>query len=260
MLTGAARLGAAQPMRELSQAGGFIDDPLSPYRSIDRPPRDGHGWVMANMVAGLDGTAAIEGRVGSLSTPRDFELFRRLRGLADVVLVGAATVRQERYGPVSLDDDLVAHRQQSGRGVPRVAIVSSSLDLDPELPIFTQARPGEPPIVLTTSTSDTSHLAALPVEIVVAGEHRVDLRRALAELARCAPGVILCEGGPSLLGEIIAADLLDEYCLTISPVVGGDPLPVINSASITDPVRFALHHVYTEDSTLFLNYLRVPQT
>jgi riboflavin biosynthesis pyrimidine reductase len=247
-------------MRELSQVGGLIDDPLLPYLSIDRQPRDGHGWVMANMVAGLDGTAAIHGRVGSLSTPRDFELFRRLRGLADVVLVGASTVRQERYGPVSLDDDLAAFRQQSGRGVPRIAVVSSSLDLDPALPVFAQARPEAPPIVLTTSTSDTSHLDPLPVEIVVAGEDRVDLRRALAELARRAPGVILCEGGPSLLGELIAADLLDEYCLTISPIVGGDPLPVINAASITDPARFALHHVYTEDSTLFLNYLREPQS
>ena len=247
-------------MRELTQTGGSVSDPLTPYRAVERHPRDGHGWVMANMVAGLDGTAAIKGRVGSLSSARDFELFRRLRGLADVVLVGASTVREERYGPVSLDDDLLAARRQAGRGVPRIAIVSSSLDLDPELPIFTQARPGEPPIVLTTSTSNTSQLADLSAEIVVAGEDRVDMRRALAELARCAPGVILCEGGPSLLGELIAADLLDEYCLTISPVVGGDPLPVINAAPLADIAHFTLHHIYTEDSTLFLNYLREPQS
>ena len=92
-----------------------LADPLQPYVDVDRTPPPGSCWVLSNMVAGLDGTAAISGKVGALSTPRDAELFRRLRSVADVVLVGAETVRRERYGPIRLDDGLRAARRSVGR-------------------------------------------------------------------------------------------------------------------------------------------------
>jgi riboflavin biosynthesis pyrimidine reductase len=233
-----------------------IDDPLAPYRAIDRASPTGRAWVLANMVAGLDGTAAASGTVGALSSPTDARLFTRMRGLADVVLVGAQTVRQEKYGPIVLDDDLAASRRADGRPPPRLAIVSSSLDLDPSLPLFTKARPDDPPIVITTSRGDLTRLSSVPAEIVVAGEERVDIRAAIDALAARSLPIVLCEGGPTLLGQLVAADLLDEYCLTISPVIGGDPLPVVNTTDISGLRQFALHHVYIEENTLFLNYLR----
>jgi riboflavin biosynthesis pyrimidine reductase len=240
----------------LVPAATTLADPLAPYWDAPRHPPPGGCWVLANMVAGLDGTAAVGGRVGALSSPRDVELFGRLRGVADVVLVGAETVRRERYGPVELADDLVARRREQHRLDPRVAVVSSSLRLDPELPLFTKADPARPPLVVTSAASDVRTLAGLPVEVVVAGETQVDLTIALSELAiRCAP-IVLCEGGPRLLGEMIAADLLDEYCLTVSPVVGGDPLPVVDTSAFTDLSRFELAHAAEEDSSLFLRYVR----
>lgn len=240
--------------------GTSVDDPLAPYRANRRTTADGRAWVLANMVAGLDGTAAVSGRVGSLSSPLDARLFRRLRGLADVVLVGAQTVRQERYGPIELDDDLASARQAAGRRPPRLAIVSSSLDLDPDLPVFTRATADAPPIVITSAGRDARHLSATPAQVVVAGADRVDMRLAIQALTELSFGVVLCEGGPTLLGQLVAADLLDEYCLTISPVVGGDPLPVIATSDLHALTRFTLAHVYSEESTLFLNYLREPRS
>ena len=67
---------------------------------------------------------------------------------------------------------------------------------------------------------------------------------------------MLCEGGPTLLGGLIALDLLDEYCLTLAPVIGGDPLPAVNTAGLTALRHFRLAHVAEEDDTLFLRYLR----
>jgi riboflavin biosynthesis pyrimidine reductase len=233
-----------------------VDDPLSPYASTERTPVAGGCWVMANMVAGLDGSAAVRGRVGALSSPRDKELFERVRALADVVLVGAETIRRERYGPPTLPSDLAAARRSAGRSQPRLAMVSGSLNVDPTLPLFTDAVDGQRPIVVTTARSDRSRLDGLPVEVIVAGEARVDLATTLSELGRRGLPLVLCEGGPQLLGELIGADLLDEYFLTLAPVVGGDRLPVVDTSAMRELRSFRLAHVAEEESSLFLRYLR----
>ncbi len=118
---------------------------LDPYREVDRTRAEGGAWVLANMVGGLDGSAAVGGRVGALTGGADAVLFRRLRALADVVLVGAETVRAEGYGPVRLPDDLRAERVAAGRPpVPPVAVVSRSLRLDWDGPLFTEAERSSP--------------------------------------------------------------------------------------------------------------------
>jgi len=246
----------AEPGDLRALAGDRVEDVLSPYLGVDRRPDADRPWVLANMVAGLDGSAAVGGKVGALSSPRDTQLFKRLRSLADVVLVGAETARRERYGPVALDDDLVERRRRAGQQPPRLAIVSSSLRLDLDLPLFTRATAEAPPIVITTTRSDPSQLSSSPVEVVTAGDERVDLAVALRSLRDRSAEVVLCEGGPTLLGQLVAADLLDEYCLTISPLVGGDPLPIIDTEPVRQLTRFRLRHAFTEESTVFLDYLR----
>jgi riboflavin biosynthesis pyrimidine reductase len=198
----------------------------------------------------------VHGRVGALSSPKDKQLFERVRALADVVLVGAETIRRERYGPLRLPPDLAAARHQAGRDQPRLAMVSGSLNVDPALPLFTEAGDAEPPLVVTTARSDRTRLDGLPVEIVVAGDDRVDLAEMLAQLAHRGWRLVLCEGGPQLLGELIGADLLDEYFLTLAPVVGGDRLPVVDTSAIGQLRPFRLAHVAEEESSLFLRYLR----
>jgi riboflavin biosynthesis pyrimidine reductase len=238
-------------------AGEPVTDLLAPYR-VDRRARDGDRcWVMANMVGGLDGTAAVGGRVGALSHGADAELFRLMRAVADVVLVGAETVRREGYGPVRLPEEHCRERVECGRAAtPPLAIVSRSLRLDWDAEVFTRAGADSPTIVVTCAAAAGADLdrarAAGPV--VVAGDERVDLADALAQLRALGHEVVLCEGGPTLLGELAAAGLLDELCLTVSPMMGGDPLPV----AITPPgggvTEFELRHTAVDAGTLFLRY------
>ena len=239
-------------------AADEIDDALAPYVGVDRSAT-GRPWVMANMVGGLDGSAAVHGRVGALSGGADAELFRRMRSLADVVLVGAETVRRERYGPVRLPEPDRAARAAAGRPpVPRVAIVTRSLDLDPGLPLFAEADERRRPLVITTVDADAARVDRLSpfADVVVAGEHRVDIAEMLGHLREQGHRVVLCEGGPTLLGEVVEADLLDELCLTLSPVMGGDPLPIATTPAGGRLVRFRPVHAPTADAPPFLRYRR----
>jgi riboflavin biosynthesis pyrimidine reductase len=210
-----------------------VDDPLAPYRAVDRRPVAGRPWVLANMVAGLDGSTAVGGRVGPLSDPTDQQLFKLLRTLAGVVLVGAETVRREGYGPVS----------------PRLAVVSRSLAFDLSRPVFA----GATFVTCEASPADRRAGAARVGEVLLAGDEAVDLRSALPMLGA---DVVLTEGGPSLLGELVAADLLDELCLTLTPVLGGDPLPVAVVPPGSGLRRFRLGHALAHGDTLFLRYER----
>lgn len=245
-------------MRRLIE-GPDLDDPLEPYRAVDRRPVGERPWVLGNMVSGLDGSAAVHGRVGALSSATDRALFHQLRGLADVVLVGAATVREERYGPARLDEEAVRTRVGAGRRpVPRIAVVTRSLDLDLGGRLFAEARPDVAPLVITCEAADEARRAAVEevAEVLVAGGPTVDLAAALAALRGDGVEVVLTEGGPALLGQLVHQGLLDELCLTVAPVMGGDALPVSVSTATSELVPMRLMHVLTDDDNLFLRYER----
>lgn len=237
--------------------GPIVHDPLAAYADVERARVGDRPWVMANMVAGLDGSTAVAGRVGDLSDDTDRALFKDLRALADIVLVGAGTVRAERYGPVRLKDDLVDWRVSHGRAPsPPIAVVSASLRLDDDLPLLTgDVRP----IVLTGEASPVAERDRLArsADVVVAGDDVVHIETALRGLADRGADVVLCEGGPALLGELVAADALDELLLTLSPAMGGDALPVAVTPPGSSLVGFDLAHVLRAGDTLFLRYLRV---
>lgn len=239
-----------------------VPDPLAPYLAVDRSGPRHECWVTGHMVAGLDGTAAIGGRVGALSTAPDQTLFRRMRQLADVVLVGAETVRREGYGPVRLAEEAQAVRRAEGRvPVPPLAVVSRSLDLDWTASAFADAPEDAPTYVVTCATADPDRVARARevATVVVAGEDRVEPAAALRAFAELGHGVVLCEGGPTWLGELVAADRLDELCLSVAPVIGGDPLPVCVTPNGVSIARFTLRGTMVEDSTLFLRYERQEQ-
>ena len=234
-----------------------LDDALGPYLDVERDAGDG-AWVLANMVATLAGSTASGGKVGSLSTPADASLFRALRAVADVVLVGAETVRREGYGPVRLDGDRQAARIDRGSApVPPLAVVSRSLDLDFTSPAFAEAE--TPTIVVTCASapSDRLSLAEQHAAVVVAGDERVEVATAVDALAERGLRVILCEGGPTLLGELAGAGLLDELCLTVTPVLGGDDLPIARVPAGVDLQAYELAHVLVDDDhALFVRYTK----
>jgi riboflavin biosynthesis pyrimidine reductase len=239
------------------ELGTEIEDALAPYASVDRSTPDGRCWVTAHMVAGLDGTAAVQGRVGALSTAPDKALFTDMRTLADVVLVGARTVREEGYGPVRLSAERSAARVAEGRPpVPPLAIVSRSLDLTWDSRAFADAQPGSRTIVVTCASAPTDRLsrAREVADVIVAGEESVAPDDLFAQLAARGQSRVLCEGGPTLLGELVAAGHVDELCLTISPMMGGDPLPVAVSPPGAQLTGFSLRHVLRDGDSLFLRY------
>jgi riboflavin biosynthesis pyrimidine reductase len=112
--------------------------------------------------------------------------------------------------------------------------------------------------VVTCGAADPGRLAAAAqvATVILAGKHRVEPAVALRALVDLGHRVVLCEGGPTWLGELVAADRLDELCLSISPVIGGDPLPVCVTPEGMDLARFELKGTMVEDHTLFLRYER----
>jgi 5-amino-6-(5-phosphoribosylamino)uracil reductase len=194
----------------------------------DRP------YVFANMIASTDGAASLAGRAGGLGSERDQQLLRFLRAQAQIVLVGAETVRAERYGPSSVPGQ-------------RIAVLTRSLDLDLSSKLFTSGGA----IIVTTTDAP-----AVPdsVPVVRAGTGSVDLRAALVALD---VPTVLTEGGPAVINQLIAAGLLDELDLTVAPkLVGGDAKRVGGGRTPAAPVDLALAHVAHEDGFLFLRYLR----
>jgi riboflavin biosynthesis pyrimidine reductase len=182
------------------------------------------GGVRVNMISSLDGAATSDGLSEGLQTPGDNQVFAALRDLADVVLVGAGTAAAEGYQPINLGEHRIAIRREYGlaAAVP-TAIVSRSLHVDPASPLFREAPDGARTIVLTCAAADASTRAALAevAEVVICGEGTVELDLAYAALRARGLGRVLCEGGPTLLASLAGAGMLDELCLTISPLLAG---------------------------------------
>ncbi len=218
-----------------------------------RDPPDG---VRVNMILSLDGAAAVDGVAGPLSDETDRNLLLSLRGFADVVLVGAGTVRAEGYGPVRLTAGQIAERRQRWgiEAAPPIAVVTRT----GELPASLFAAPAQPPILVTTAASAAARpeLAA-SADLVIAGEYVVDLDVAVGMLRRRGFRRILCEGGPTLLDELIARDLVDEMCLTLSPTL--TTAPVAGRAGMSHvPTRMTLGHAVCVDDYVYLRYVRPP--
>jgi riboflavin biosynthesis pyrimidine reductase len=213
---------------------------------------------VVNMVASVDGATAVDGVSGGLGGEGDRTVFAALRTVADVVLVAAGTANAERYGPARTDEPRTAWRAARGRPpAARVAVVTGSLSVDPGLPLF--AEGAEPrPLVLTGTAGppDRRRALAAVAEVVDVGARQVDLEAALRELRTRGAEVVLAEGGPTLNGQLVSAGLVDELCLTLSPVLaGGDSRRIVHGAA-PGLRRLRLDRVLDHDGTLFLRYVR----
>ncbi|WAU84345.1 pyrimidine reductase family protein [Streptomyces sp. Qhu-G9] len=217
-------------------------------------------WLRANMVSTLDGAAQHDGRSQPISSAADMRIFGTLRALADVVVVGAETVRQEGYRPARAREDFAALRAAAGQGpAPAIAVVSASLDLDFSLPLFTS--PLLPTLVLTGAAAAPGRVAAAEkagAQVVIAGDGMgVDPARAVRALADLGMHRLLTEGGPRLLGQLVAAGVLDELCLTVSPMLTvGDAQRIAGGPQVAVPSRFDLTSLLEEAGFLFGRYRR----
>ncbi|MFJ3668894.1 pyrimidine reductase family protein [Streptomyces sp. NPDC090106] len=224
------------------------------------PDAAGAPWLRANMVSTLDGAAQHDGRSQPLSTASDMRIFGTLRALADVVVVGAETVRQEGYRPARARAEFAAAREAAGQDpAAAIAVVSAGLDLDFSLPLFTS--PLVPTLILTGASAPSDRVAAAEkagARVVIAGDGAgVEPARAVTALAGLGHTRLLTEGGPRLLGQFVAAGALDEMCLTLAPMLNaGDAQRITGGPSVPVPRRFALVSLLEEEGFLFGRYRR----
>ena len=214
------------------------------------PP--GRPWLGLNMVSSLDGKATIEWRTKGLSSELDRRLFHHLRTQADAVMVGAGTLRAERYGRMTKSEELREKRVAEGLASdPLAVIVSGRLDLPADLPILNE--PEQRVVIATGSDATLSGLGA-QVEYARVGD---DLPRLMAYL-RETHGVrsVLCEGGPTLNSYLFAAGLVDELFLSLSPKVAGGAaaLTIVAGRALVEPAELELVSVAEDDGDLFTRW------
>ncbi len=208
--------------------------------------------LRVDFVASLDGSVTVEGRSGGLGSPGDRRVFRALRALADVVLVGHGTASAEGYRPVDVDSVVGALRTALGRPASApIAVVSRRASLSPGDRLAVPST-----LLVTCASADADRRAALRtagVTVLVCGEDDVDLPTALDALADRGLEQVLCEGGPALLSATLAAGVVDELDLSVTPALVGSPDRLLAGA-LPGVVRPRLLQVLEEDGVLFTRY------
>ncbi len=234
-----------------------VVDPVDPVRVYaDLPVTEGRPGVRLNMICSVDGATSVEGLSGALGGAADRRVFAALRSLADVILVAAGTMRAEGYGPAHIPDEVQDERRGRGQAaVPAIAVVSRACALDWESPFFTEAI-ARPLVVTVADAPDENRARAAAVaDVVLAGIESVDLAQAVHLLGDRGAHSVLAEGGPSLNGQLAAAGLLDELCLTLSArMVGGDSRRILTGPFLDAPLPMTLRSVCEDDGFLFLRY------
>jgi riboflavin biosynthesis pyrimidine reductase len=191
----------------------------------------GRPHVVLNMVSSADGAISVDGLSGGLSGSADKEVFFYLRSIADVILVGASTAREENYGQPKLSDELRAQRASRGQPpLPRIAVTTRSMRIDWSSRLF--GAPDSPaglPLVVCPGNSPPALRAPADgvAELLTSGADEVDFPAVLGELRQRRVGLVVCEGGPTLNGQLLSAGLVDEVCLTLSPLLVGGRGPRI---------------------------------
>ncbi|MBF6329761.1 pyrimidine reductase family protein [Nocardia transvalensis] len=228
------------------------------------PARLESPWFRVNFISSIDGAMTLDGRSGALGGPADKTVFRILRDLADVVLVGAGTVRTENYAGARADSHRRIRLYHHGLGgsqdgtPPPIAVVTASAALDPESRLFTDTA--IPPIVLTTAAAPAERkrlLADTGADVVEAGDTTVTAAAIAAALAERGLLRVLCEGGPSLFGELIVAGAVDELCLTVSPLlVGGTAGRIAVSPNALPTPMAMVHALLDDDGTVLTRWER----
>jgi riboflavin biosynthesis pyrimidine reductase len=207
-----------------------VDEATSGLRFSERAPDD-RPFVAVNMVSSADGKATLAGRTAPMSAPVDRELFHRLRAAADGILVGAGTVRIERYGRVTKTEELQARREREGvRPDALAVIVTRSGNLGEDLPLLREDR----------------------ASVRLIG----DPATGLAELRKEGIRSLLCEGGPHLNATLFGEDLVDELFLTIAPTVAGagESLTIVEGQALPEALDLKLLTAHEADGHLFLRY------
>ncbi len=236
-------------------------EPLEIYPLATRTVPVGRPWVMLNMITSIDGATAIDGLSGGLGGPGDRSVFSAIRASCDWILVAAGTARAERYGIPRPSRAARDARLATGRTpTPRLAVVSGSLELEPDLPMLADRENGEDPVVIITGSTAPPQRAeelSKSAEVITVDDPRPTPEATLAILHDMGAGVVLVEGGPGYNAQFAAAGLIDELCVSVAPrVAAGDSRRMVAGGPPLDNLGFVLDHLLEHDSMLFARYLR----
>jgi riboflavin-specific deaminase-like protein len=221
------------------------------YKALAPPDRP---YLLLNFAATLDGRATISGRSGPIGSHTDTEMLMRLRTRVDAIMIGAGTMRVERYGRIVSDPALRAYRERTLlTHDPLAVIVSNRFELPWDAPLFTD---GGGRVVIFTASEEEPPDTATPVRLVRHADG-VDLIRAL-EWLRHERGIrsVLCEGGPMLHGRLREDDLADELFLTIAPKLAGGEGPRILEGALPEVEELDLAWLLEREGELFTRYRR----
>ncbi|HJT04371.1 MAG TPA: dihydrofolate reductase family protein [Pseudonocardiaceae bacterium] len=251
----------AVTLRRLLPEPGTVtaEEALAGLALADLAP-DHRPYVVLNMVATADGAAAVAHHTAPISNAADRQLFHELRAHVDAVLVGAGTVRTERYGRLVRDPARRARRVARGLAAdPLAVVVSHRLSLTPDLPLLADEHSRV--VVVTASDAELAGCAAQISYLRSAPGEEADLAVMLARL-RAEHGVrsVLCEGGPNLNASLLPAGLIDELFLSIAPVLAGTAgsLSIVNRAPVPHPVDLTLRWLLESQGQLFARYAVSP--
>ena len=216
---------------------------------------DARPYAVMNMIASVDGRAAVEGRSRALGGGTDRELFLQLRTQVDAVLVGTNTIERENYGRLVRRPELIDRRRDLGlKPEPLAVVVTRSMNLPLNTPIFND--PESRIVVFTNSQVEVKDLPETVEVVRIEGED-LGLKGVFERLrSNFGVEVLLAEGGPSINAAILAEGLVDELFLTVSPsMIGGrEPSTIIDGELAGAAQRLKLVGVLTQDDFLFLRY------
>jgi riboflavin biosynthesis pyrimidine reductase len=231
---------------------------IDPFEVVvgERRERSGRPWLVVNMVATVDGAIEIGGLSGPIGGEGDRTMFRALRAMADVILVAGGTARAEDYGPPVSDERVSVTRERRGQSpIADLAIISASVGFSTSDRVFAD---GHRPTIFTVEDPPPDRVADLDAvaDLVRLGRDSVDPSAVLDALGRGGSRVVLCEGGPALNAQLIAADLVDEVCVTVAPKITAGRSRRLSWGDHGTVRGLQLDRVFTQDGELYLRYLR----
>lgn len=235
------------------------DDPIDVAQLLselalgDRAPAQ-RPYTVANLVSSIDGRATFDGRSSALGDAGDKAIFRALRGCCEALLVGTGTLRAERYGPIVTRPQTVALRARLGLAPqPLTATITRTGSLPADVPLLQD--PGAHVVVYSGGPVDADAVRAR-LDVVELGPERLTVAAALADLRqRHGVGLLLCEGGPTLVGQLIGAGALDELFVTLAArLAGGDGGAIVRGLVLPEPLELRLGWLLEQDGSLFARY------
>lgn len=241
-------------LRIIPQPEKILDLSLLPslYSWPEKP------WIRANMVQTLDGSVQdLLGSTELITNDIDKSVFRTLRQLSDVIIVGAKTVKTNKYQDIKISEQNKNLRKKLKlKDIPRLAVISNNLSIEKDF--FINWKDNLAPLIYThkENQSKIGNFKDL-AEIVFCGKNQVDLKAVKKDLIQRSFTRILCEGGPTLLNSMFQSNLIDELDLTVQVKLSHlkDPLKIAQGMLLKPVVNLKPIQIIQHEKTLLLRYL-----